>query len=596
MFRKLCRSAAAVAVLVAAPYSCLTATAAEPKPVLTVSVSGLQELLDDVSYLGDLGGQPGAGQQIEAIATFATQGYGLEGIDRKRPWGATVNASEEGQFQVLLFVPAAKFDKLKSTIAAVAGEPEDAGDGVWEFATDRQSVFLKEKDGWAFFAQTAEALGDLPADPVQALGGLNTRYDIAAEVHVQNLPEPLREMFIDQLRSGMEAGMRQEEGESDEQYEARRAIAQQQLDNMSQMMNELDQVLVGWNVDRAAKQIYVDLATTAKPGSKAALQLTAYKADAKPSRFAGFLSPEAIFSLHAHSILSDEDKANADQTVAAMRQQASTALANDDSLGDEEKKLAERLIDDMLELAAAQLKSGSLSMGATVQGEGPINAVLGGAVADGALVEEKFKKWISFASQADGFPKVNYNVGEYEGVKFHTAAVEIPKDQENREKVVALLGEKIDVTVGIGKDSAFLAVGPGAMDSIKKVIDGSKKPEGTDAMEPVNMSLAVGKLLSVIAKTDDDAGEAIAKVADSLKSEGNDHVRIETVMIENGAQYRFLAEEGAVKGLIAVGKVQQQRQQNAFEDDSDDAEGDDAEDDDSEDDSDEEEGNEDDEE
>lgn len=575
MFRRFCRSAAAVAVLVVAPLTCLTAAADEAKPVLTVSVSGLQELLDDVSYLGDLGGQPGAGQQLEAIATFMTQGHGLEGLDRKRPWGATVNASAEGQFQVLLFVPVTKFEKVMATVSAVAGEAEDAGDGVWEIATDRQSVFVKEQGEWAYFAHTAEALEQLPEDPVKSLGGLNARYDVAAEMHMQNLPAPLREMFIDQLRTGMEAGMRKEAGESDEQYESRRAMAEQQLDQMSQMLNEVDQVTVGWNVDRAGKQIYLDVATTAVPGSKAAAQLTAYKTGAAPSRFAGFLSPDAIFTLHAHSVLSDEDKANADQTVAAMRQQAEAALANDDSLGDDERKLAEQLIEDLLEIAAAQLKSGSVSMGATVQGEGPINAVLGGSVADGALVEEKFKKWVGLASQAEEFPKVNYNAGEYEGVKFHTAAIPVPEGDDHREQVVALLGEKIDITVGIGKDSAFLAVGPGGMDAIKKVIDGSKKTDVADASEPVNMSLSVGRLLAVVAKADDQNGAAIAKVAESLKSSGDDHFRIETVMIENGAQYRFLAEEGVVKAAAAIGKIKQQSQQNAFEDDD---EGDDDED------------------
>jgi len=586
MFRKLCRGAAAVIVLIAAPIACLAQETAS-KPVLTVSVSGLQELLDDVSYLGDLGGQPGAGQQIEAIATFATQGHGLEGIDRKRPWGATVNASEDGQFQVLVFVPVSKFEKVKATISALAGEADDAGDGVWEIATDRQSVFLKEHAQFAFFAQSKEALENLPEDPTKTLGGLNTRYDIAAEVHVQNLPEPIREMFIDQLRTGMEAGMQQEEGESDEQYQARRAVAEQQLDNMSQMLTEIDQVTLGWNVDQAAKQLYLDIATTAVPGTKAAQQFAANQSNATPSRFAGFISPEAIFSLHAHSVLSEADRANADQSIAAMRQQAEAALEKDDSLGDDERKLAEQLIEDLLEIASAQLKDGTISMGATVQGEGPINAVMGGAVADGAMVEEKFKKWVGLASQAEEFPKVKYDVAEHEGVKFHTAAVPVPKETENRDTVVALFGEAIDVTVGIGKDSAFLAVGPGGTDSIKKVIDGSKKSEGAAAKEPVNMSLAVGKLLGVISKADEENGPALAKVADSLKSSGDDHFRIQTVMIENGAQYRFLAEEGVIKGLAAIGKMQQQRQQNAFEendDDGDDDSGDDSDEDEDEDD------------
>jgi len=576
MFRKLCLSAATAGMLWAAPSLCVAQEAAT-KPVLSVAVSGVQELIDDLDYLGDLAGQPGSGQQLEAMSVFFTQGHGLEGVDRKRPWGAAVNATEDGQFQVLIFIPVAKMEKLMATVAVFTGEPEDAGDGVWELAADRQSVFAKENDGWAYFAQSKEALENLPADPIKLLGGLSERYDIAAQVHVQSLPEPMREMFIDQLRAGMEGSMEQEEGESDEQYKLRTSMAEHQLEAMSQMANELDEITLGWNVDRPAKQVYLDVATTALPGSKAAEQLNALKTNVKASRFAGFLAPEAIFSLHGNSVLSEQDRARTEETVAAMRQQAMAALENDEDLGDDEKGLAKQFIEDVLELAKAQLESGSFSGGMTVQGEGPINIVAGSAVPDGALVEEKLKKWITLASQEEKFPKVKYNVGEHEGVKFHVASLPIPAEANDREKIVALLGDKVDFTVGIGKDSAFFAIGPQGMDMIKQVIDDSKKVGGTDAKEPVSASLAVGKLLSVLAKVDEEHGETFGEVAASIQKAGSDHFRIESKLIENGGQYRFLAEEGVIQAMAAVGKAQQQRQQ--LEGDDEELEGDDADDD-----------------
>jgi hypothetical protein len=102
------------------------------------------------------------------------------------------------------------------------------------------------------------------------------------QVNVQNLPDSLRELAIDQLRTGMEAGLQQEDGESDEQYATRKAMAEQQLEAMSTAANELDQVTLGWNVDRAGKQIYLDMATTMLAGSKGAQQLAALKARLTP--------------------------------------------------------------------------------------------------------------------------------------------------------------------------------------------------------------------------------------------------------------------------------------------------------------------------
>ena len=92
-------------------------------------------------------------------------------------------------------------------MAGLIGEAADAGDGAFELNVFGQKVFVKETNGWAVAAQSPEALErDLPKDPLKLLGGLETTYDVAARVYVQNVPELYRSLFIDQLRAGVRIG------------------------------------------------------------------------------------------------------------------------------------------------------------------------------------------------------------------------------------------------------------------------------------------------------------------------------------------------------------------------------------------------------
>jgi hypothetical protein len=62
-------------------------------------------------------------------------------------------------------------------------------------------------------AQSQEHLGGLPADPVALLGDMPQKYNIAARLMVQNVPEELRRMAIDEIKIGMERGLPQARSE-----------------------------------------------------------------------------------------------------------------------------------------------------------------------------------------------------------------------------------------------------------------------------------------------------------------------------------------------------------------------------------------------
>jgi len=76
----------------------------EMKPLAVLSFGGFQEMLDDLELVGQLSDNPDLAKGLEGLIEMATQGQGLPGLDKKRPWGASI-ASDGLQFSILAFLP-----------------------------------------------------------------------------------------------------------------------------------------------------------------------------------------------------------------------------------------------------------------------------------------------------------------------------------------------------------------------------------------------------------------------------------------------------------------------------------------------------------
>ena len=69
------------------------------------------------------------------------------------------------------FVPVTDLDQALAALEPQLGEPNDAGDGVFEFS-DPVPTFVKQEGDWAFIANSFESLAELPANPVELLGAM----------------------------------------------------------------------------------------------------------------------------------------------------------------------------------------------------------------------------------------------------------------------------------------------------------------------------------------------------------------------------------------------------------------------------------------
>jgi hypothetical protein len=515
------------------------------KPVVVVSLAGYDELMSDVDFLGQVTGLPMlSAATVEQSLNMATQNQGLKGLDKKKPWGGAV-MTDGADFRFVVFAPVSD---VKGLVEAFAGPPfgfsaTDAGNGVVQVQGPPQAppAFAKTQGGYTFFAQRADQLKDLPANPEALLDGLNKDYDIAARAYLQNVPEVFRQQIIGGLKMGMQFSLqRPNPGEDPQAFELRKQLVEQQLKQFEQLFNELETFTFGGKIDGTAKTVHLDIGVTVAAGSKMAAQLAAL-GDLK-TEHAGFLNPDAAFNLSMVSVAGPEEIQQAVAMIKSLEGRAQTEIDKESSFPDEAaRKTAKEVIGDIVTVVEKTLQGGKIDGGATVLlAPESLTVVAGGTIADGATLEAALKKLVEMARGE--IPNVKLNAGKHKDITLHTVSIPVPDADAQR-----FLGESADVVVGISPKSAHVAFGKNATDALKKVVDQSAA-DGAKAVPPVQMIVSLGPIVKFANSMEPNpvAGMLAEELA---KSQGKDHVSLVARAQKNGFTYRLQAEEGVLKAI-----------------------------------------------
>ncbi len=525
--------------------------AQEPKPLVVVTFSGYDELMKDLEYVGQLSGKPEMAKTVEGLLGFFTQGQGLNGLDKTRPWGAIV-ATDGASFPKAVFLPVIDIEKLMASLVAFVGVPQDAGEGIWqiEVQANQMPLFVKAEGGWARIAQQPEDIKLLPKDPSALLGGLEKQYDIAVRTLMKNIPEELKQMGIGFIQQGIEGSLQPMENEDDESFQQRKKLAQAQVDAMIAQFNDLEHFTIGWNIDRPGKKTYFDFSTTAIPGSKTAQQLAQIK-DLQ-SQYHGFFDPKAMIAMGTVSKFTPEDAEQGRQQLEAARAQLTRELEKSEEFPTPEAKAAvTSLVSDLFDLANGMLDSGKTDLALSVNGSGPFTVVLGGHVGEGANLAqlvEKIANVVKIEGMLSSFEK---DFSQQDGVSFHKIAIKAPGEPE-AEKVARLVGPgDIQLIVGTGKDRLYVGAGANALQALQTAMAQSKRPAATPMM-PMHLTISMSALLKAVAHLDDSKAE-LALLGGMLEQTGNDKVRLTYQASGNTVTARLEAQEGVIQVFGTLG-------------------------------------------
>jgi len=515
------------------------------KPVVVVSLAGYDELMSDIDFLGQITGLPMVSASMaEENLKMVTQGQGLKGLDKKKPWGGAV-LTDGTEFKFVVFAPVTD---VKGLVDAFAGPPfsfssKDAGNGVVEVQGPPQvpPAFAKSQGGYTYFAQRADQLKDLPANPETLLDGLNKDYDLAARAYLQNVPPVFRQQIIGGLKMGMQLSVnRPNPGEDPQAFELRKQLVEQQLKQFETLFNALESFTLGGKIDGTGKTVHLDIGVTVAEGSKLAGQLAAL-GNVKTDH-AGFLMPDAAFNLNMVSVAGPEEIEQAITMIKSLESRAQSEIDKDTSFPDADtRKTAKEVVGDIVTVAEKTLQAGKIDGGATVLlAPESLTVVAGATIADGATLESALKKLVEMARGE--IPDVKLNAGKHKDITLHTMSIPIPDADAQK-----VFGETTDVVVGISPKSAHVAFGRNASDALKKVVDQSAA-EGAKAVPPVQMIFSLGPIVKFANSIEPNP------VADMLSeelgnSQGKDHVSLVARPEKNGVVYRLMAEEGVLKAI-----------------------------------------------
>lgn len=549
--RKLLSSMLAVTVLLTTAGLCYAQ--GEPKPLVTVSFAGYDKLVADIGMIGKLGGNPNLGKQVEMLTLMLPQGEGSKGplaLDTKQPWGAVV-LTDGTTPSIYAFVPVSDIKPMIELAKQQSGQDIKAEKDIYQFPVSGKVVFATQKGNWAFIADSKEQLGKVIADPAPLLGDLPKRYDLAIRASMKNMPTEYRDQLLAQLRAGAEVGMQQRADESDDEYALRANVAKQGIQQLTTLVNDMDTLLLGWNVDAKTKTTYLDLEITAQTSTKLAEQFAQVKAG--KTKFAGLMLPGAAVTFNSVGMLSDNDVAQAKSALATLRKSATKELANQE-LGEEHVKLATKLLDDVIGVLekTAEAKKTDAAMSLMLE-PGEVTFVAGTSIADGAKLQKAFQQLIDAVKKDEtAAAAIEIKAETHAGIALHVLSMPTPDPE-----LATMVGDTLEVVVGIDKDKVLVAFGHDAAETLKKGIDQLKASASKDvpAMQIALAAKPIAKFLAEVGE-DEQVKATASMLAGLLEKAGEkDHITLTSTPIAQGVRLRLEVEEGLLQVLGSLSQA-----------------------------------------
>ncbi|HZZ26674.1 MAG TPA: hypothetical protein VFE46_01600 [Pirellulales bacterium] len=556
IFPKFSRCISAVAMSAILLSGAIAAQAQTAKPVLVMSLPSVSDLLANADFIGQFAGQPNASMMLNAMIQGYTQGKGLKGLDQSKPLGFEIGIADDGSFAPAVMIPVTSAKDLTDTLTMMQLIPpaQEEGGVLKVSAPNGMELFVREQNGWAYVTQTKDA--PLPSDdPMKLMTGINPDYDLGIRLMLQNVPEETKKSAIEKFRGFMEIAAMAQQQQGDNPFSAlSQKNLEQQVEAIERLLKEANQITIGWKIDRAAKDTYLDFSVTAVPGSELDKQMK--EMTTGTTNYAGFLMPNAAMTVNFCGKNSQE---NIDQSLSMLehlKTKAEEALDKDQDIPNDKRAGVKQVLQEFMDVAENTVKVGKSDGGAVVQMDaGKFQAAFGGFVADGPALEKAVKDVITLGKgdpQFDEHVTVKLDLETYKNVHFHQITLKLPDIGEDAKKI---FGDSLDVYFGAGPSSTYVAAGKGSLDLVKSIIDRSAA-EPNKAVPPMQMSIGLTPIANFVGSVDPDSAADAAAFSQSLsQTPGKDHITINAHSIADGMTYRFTVEEGVLKaiGALAIG-------------------------------------------
>lgn len=533
----------------AAPQAVAQTEVNATEPVVVMTLGSVNKLTQDVNYMAAMMGQPMAGGIFTGMAAQFTRG-----IDTTQPMGVMVPLVD-GMPQPIAVIPTADVKAVLKALEPQIGPADELDDGTMVILLGASAVYIQQSGNWAVLAPSQDLLGLAPADPTALFEGMGNKYDMAVRLKMQQVPAELRGMITGQIRQGFEQAMAQQPGND---ADSAREMAENTISQLEQVLNETDELTFGINIDQSGKQMVIDTAFTAVPGSDMATMYGSQQA--VPSQFSSVIREDAAAYYHAASSISPEvveqTKASIDGSMAAVR----NALKTNGNLNAAQQAEINAMIDRIVELGMDSMSEGRADIGVLLLAdETQFRLALGCFVSDGNEAAKIVQDLAAKIENEPNAPRFKFNQSTYKEVTMHVVEADVPESAgEARE----MFGEVLQVHVGTGKKAVYLALGNDSDALMKELIDSAGSDSSAD--RPVGQ-LRV-KLLPILQFAQSiEENDVLGAMIEALTaaSDGGE-ISLISESITNGSKTQIAIGEGLFKAIGVAGQQAQQQLQGQF--------------------------------
>jgi len=514
-----------------------------PKPFATVSIAPLERSLPDLSYLLSAVDMPEMTGMVEMMTGFYTKG-----IDRTRPIGVFLSMAEgeESEPELQVCIPVTDHEQWFQAISGMGLQPEDLGDGMYEIAAAGQFLYAKVLDGWLYMGQSEESLSQVLKNPIELLGDLPQRYNLAVRLDLEQISPEARRSALEQMRSQVEQNVAQQFGDQlGDQLDAAKEAGEAQVEELEELMKDVQQIVMGILTESDQKRISIDAAVQFLPGTKLAAQMDSQTG--LRSEFAALQIPEAAVQFRLTSAMADdEEKSAAKKGLHEMLQQIEQAMQRTE-LPEDRSALLKHLMASCTKVLEQTIDEGIVDGAAGLSFDDDILRVLAGVrVADGRAIENELKAFISGLSDASEiqFEPDYATEGSWQ---LHRLRAKLP---ESDESISTLIGQEIEIFVAASDKKLLFSLAPDGEEALRTAIrqmDSGKAVEVT----PMEAMLKAGDLVRLMQKA--NADPSMEEMLSSVEQvESNDQVKITATALPRGFVVRAAIEEGVLKTLGAM--------------------------------------------
>ena len=503
---------------VGAPATARSADAAKnATPTIIVRVDSINNLLEDVKYLGELAGQKDkVDEGLKFVKTNVEDQKIDKAIDFTRPLGmyGTLNPDNPLDSNGVLLVPVADEKGLLDLLGNFGITPEKGDDGVYTVQAPFPPIpiYIRFANKYAYIAaqNKAAVAKESILEPTKVFSGGKTT-TFSALLRLDQIPDDMKKMAISQLDENLNKEKQKEiPGETKVQTELRHKMMDAMGQRVARVIQEAGELALSFDINRQANRLSGEMTFTGKPGSSLAKEIA--DAGKTQSLFAGLVSSKAAINVLVHNTFPEEARKAIEPAIDEAFKQAKEK---------ETDPLKRELGEKIFAAIKPSLTAGELDMAFSFRGPSKENhyTFLGAIkLQDGQKVEEAVKEVLNKAVPESDKQKIHLDA-EKSG-EFNIHKLDAHKDFDDKTK--AILGDHA-IYVAFRSDAVFVSGGARGLETIKEGLKTEPKAAPAGLFE-ISMSHLAPLILAAHGKNQDP--EETKKLVHEMFKGDNDKIRV----------------------------------------------------------------------